>query len=420
MKTQPEPLFHGHTPQPGAAAEALIEKLGRALHRYGSPAHRLEEAMDLVARRLGLDGEFFSTPTAIFAAFRPVAATDRTAQRTILLRVEPGEVNLEKLSRLDQILSRVVRGELAPSAAATEVDAIVDAEARYGNLLSIFAFAFASGSTARFFGGGLGDVAAAAAIGFVIGILAIVMGRFPNTGRLFEACAAALTGFLVSAAIITSGAISSYIVTAAALIVLVPGLTLTVAMTELATRHLVSGSARLAGALMMFMSIAVGFALGDHLGDLLGPAGPPFVPPSQPYWTELVALVFSAAALLVLFRAHPKDYGWFLIAGSVALGGSRFGATHFGPHLGALVGAVLIGVGSNLFARLRDRPAAILQMPGLMLLVPGSLGFKSVTSLLENDTLSGVQTAFTVAMVAISLATGLLIANALLAPKRAL
>ena len=197
-----------------------------------------------------------------------------------------------------------------------------------------------------------------------------------------------------------------------------PGLTLTVAMTELATRNLVSGAARLSGAVLMFMTIGVGFALGNRLGVLA--FGEPLAasPSELPPWTELPALAVVAVALLILFRAHPKDFGWFLGAAALALYGSRAGTEILGPQLGALVGAVLVGVASNFFARVVRRPAAIVQMPGIMLLVPGSVGFRSVAELVQQDTLSGVQTAFSMVLVAISLVTGLLLANVLLPPRK--
>ncbi|MEO1366057.1 MAG: threonine/serine exporter family protein [Acidobacteriota bacterium] len=400
---------------------ALVAKLGQALHAYGSSAHRLEDALDLVSRRLGARGEFFSTPTAIFAAIgEPGGDADGRPPHTLLLRVEPGEVNLEKLAGLDAVLGQISRGELAVAAAAQRIDHIVEAEPRYGRLLTFLAFALASGGAARFFGGGPREFAAAAAIGLVTGLLAWVAEKLPNAGRLYETMAALVAAMLASAACAYFPPMAFPIVTLASLIVLVPGLTLTLAMTELATRNLVSGAARLAGALLMFMTMGVGFALGSRVGEAAW--GPPaaFVPPPQPFWSEAAALAVTAGALLVLFRAHPRDYGYFLFAATLALFGSRAGATLLGPQLGALIGAAAIGMTSNLLARLRDRPSLITQMPGLMLLVPGSLGFRSVAAMVEQDTLAGIQTAFTVVLVAISLVTGLLLANVLAPPRRIL
>ncbi|MEM1180796.1 MAG: threonine/serine exporter family protein, partial [Acidobacteriota bacterium] len=87
--------------RPETKVVALVAKLGQALHAYGSSAHRLEDALDLVSRRLGARGEFFSTPTAIFASIgEPGGDADGRPPHTLLLRVEPREINLEKLSAL--------------------------------------------------------------------------------------------------------------------------------------------------------------------------------------------------------------------------------------------------------------------------------------------------------------------------------
>lgn len=398
------------------AAEAFLAKLGRALQSYGSPAHRLEEAMTIVSERLGLVGQFFSTPTAMFASFE-----SETTQRTVLVRVEPGEVDLEKMSRLDAVLDEVVRGELSPQRGAARVDAIVAAPPRYGAVLTTLAFAMVSASASRFFGGGWREILASGVIGLLIGLLALVAGRFPSAGRLFEAAAALGAATATAAWSAFVAPIAVELVLLGALIVLVPGLTLTVALTELATRHLVSGSARLSGALLVFITMGFGVAVGNRLGaSLLGErirGAPPI--PLEP-WTEWLALGIAALALTVLFRAHPRDVGWVLAAGTLALLGGRLGALLLGPQLGALLGAALVGVGGNLFARLRRRPAAVVQMPGLILLVPGSIGFRGVSSMLAQDTVTGIQAVFTMALVAISLVTGLLIANVLVPPKRAL
>jgi uncharacterized membrane protein YjjB (DUF3815 family) len=56
-------------------------------------------------------------------------------------------------------------------------------------------------------------------------------------------------------------------------------------------------------------------------------------------------------------------------------------------------------------------------VPGLLLLVPGSIGFSSLTSLLDRQTLSGVEAAFRMTLVATSLVTGLLLSNVLVQPR---
>ncbi|MFN0062509.1 MAG: threonine/serine exporter family protein [Myxococcaceae bacterium] len=100
--------------------------------------------------------------------------------------------------------------------------------------------------------------------------------------------------------------------------------------------------------------------------------------------------------------------------------GGRIGSLALGPELGVFIGALLLGMGSNALARLLQRPSVVTLVPGLMLLVPGSIGFRSLFSLLEQNVVAGVGAAFSMLMVAVSLVAGLLTANAVLPSRGAL
>ena len=81
------------------------------------------------------------------------------------------------------------------------------------------------------------------------------------------------------------------------------------------------------------------------------------------------------------------------------------------------VGAWGLGCVSTLLARLRRRPAAVSLVPGLLLLVPGTLGIRSLQALVSKNVPVGVETAFTMALVATSLVVGLFLANLTLRPR---
>jgi uncharacterized membrane protein YjjP (DUF1212 family) len=383
------------------------------LHAYGYPAHRLEDALILLSRRLGLHGQFFSMPTALFASF------GEEDQRTFQIRVEPGGVNLEKLTLLEDVIHRLHRGELNLATGSARIDEIEAAPTPYGAALSTIAFALASGAASRFFGGGWREVAAATVIGLVIGLLALLAERVKGADRVFEPTAALAAAFLAAGAARWAGQLSAYTATMAGLIVLVPGFGLTVAMTELATRNLVSGISRLAGVSVTFLAIGLGVALGTRLGDKAFGTAVAVEPLGLPGWTLVVALVVAPLGFTVLLRAQPRDAGFIVLAGILAFLGARFGAQALGPELGAFVGALAVGVASNAYARALDRPAGVTLVPGILLLVPGSLGFRSLSSLMDQETVLGVEAAFRMTLIAVSLATGLLFSNVLL-PVRGL
>src|SRR5205814_832520 len=116
----------------------------------------------------------------------------------------------------------------------------------------------------------------------------------------------------------------------------------------------------------------------------------------------------SPLAFIVLMKARPRDAGWIVLACLVSFGGARFGAWLLGSELGAFIGAMMLGVAANFFARSQKRPSAIPLLPGLIVLVPGSIGFGSLAKFIEQDVVSGVEAAFNVALIAVALVTGLL------------
>jgi len=56
-------------------------------------------------------------------------------------------------------------------------------------------------------------------------------------------------------------------------------------------------------------------------------------------------------------------------------------------------------------------------MPGFIILVPGSVGYRSILALVEKDIIGGLETAFDVAVIGISLVAGFLISSMVPLPK---
>ena len=395
-------------------AVAYILNLGRALHACGYAAHRLEQVLGLAAERLGLEAQFFSTPTSIFISFGPI---DR--QRVYLLRVEPSEQDLGKLSALDRVTVKVARGEMTPAEGSTQIAVLSAAPSRYGRRATALAFGLASGAATRFLGGGLREIVAGTILGLIIGVLAALARRYAGFARVFEPLASFVAAFLATGAGVLVGPLSVFIATLAGIIVLVPGLTLTVAMTELSTRHLLAGTARMSAAFMTFLGITFGVALGNSVGVKFFGQPPLVEPASVPAWGNLLALAVAPLAFTVLLKASPREYPWFVVVGAIAFYASRLGSLAFGPELGSFVGALAVGISSNIFAKVMDRPSQLFLVPGILLLVPGSIGIRSLSALMEREVVSGIETAFRMIVIAVSLVAGLLMSNAL-TPRRRL
>ena len=73
---------------------------------------------------------------------------------------------------------------------------------------------------------------------------------------------------------------------------------------------------------------------------------------------------------------------------------------------------------SNIYARWANRPGATFRLPGLILLVPGSVGFKSLTFVFEKDVFLGLDTAFSMVTMIAALVAGLLLGNSVVPARQ--
>ncbi|MEO7361157.1 MAG: threonine/serine exporter family protein [Gemmatimonadaceae bacterium] len=405
-----------------SATQFLLE-LAKALHVHGTPANRLESSLESVATRLGLEAQFFSTPTSILVGIGPPVQ-----QQVHLMRVEPGGPNLGHLSQLSGITRDVVEGRADPAEGSRRIASLLSAPARWPTALRLLAYVLSSCAIASFLKVNRIDVAFAGLLGLVTGCLMIVAEGRESWSHVAEIVIA----FIVSTIAFTLDAFTDspagYATSLAGLAVLLPGLTLTIALTELSARHLASGTARLMGALVVFLSLGFGIALGARLGSAIGDtlsASFPvlishvattevFTAPhltDLPPWTEWLALLIAPLAFTVLLKAERRDAPLIVFAAALAYITARVAGASVGEELGAFLGALVVSAGSNISARYLKRSAMVTLTPGLLVLVPGSIGFRSVTFMLGQDVETGVATAFRVALIGISLAAGVLAGN---------
>lgn len=391
----------------------FVLRLAKALHSYGTPAYELERVINDVAKKLGFGLECFSLPTMItLSLFEP----DRHS--SFVIRVAPGDINLEKLTRSHDLAERVLHGEIDISAAARELNAITTAPPRWGQWAVIFSFGLVSSGVARVFGGDWAEMLSSLLIGLLVGGLAIWTARSLIWTYMFPTLAAALAALASYALASVFGHTSVFTTLVSGVIVLLPGLMITVGLAELATQNLVSGTARLSGAAILFVLMGFGVAIGDQLGVKLFPDLSYTAAKFLPAWTEWGAVLLAGLGFVALFQARMRDSFWVVLAGLIAYASARYGSSLLGPVAGAFCGAFVIGGVSHLFRFIFDRPNSIMLVPGIILLVPGSVGFRSLHALLEQNVVAGLDIAFQMILAGISLVIGLLLSSVFALPTR--
>jgi uncharacterized membrane protein YjjP (DUF1212 family) len=399
----------------------FVVELARRLHAYGTSAQRLEGAVSQVARRLRVEAEVWSNPTGLLMSFADIERGP-PHHITRVIRLEPGDTNLGRLARADAIAEDVLAGRRNIDAGLQALRALDRPPRRYAHLLAVLSFGLASASvTGLLPRTGWADLLTAAVLGMVIGVMTEFSATRPRWRDAHEAVAAFVATIAASAVATFIAPLSLQGVTIAALIVLMPGLTLTNAVTELAGQQLVSGTARFAGALTVLLKLTFGAIAGAQVVSLLGWTALPNTGALLPQWMPWLTLLAGSFAFAVLFKAARRDV--LLVMASVWLGYAAQRSVELLPALsstlpvGVFFAGIVVTAVANAYGRWRNRPGALVRVPGIILLVPGSLGFRSFNFVLERDVMLGLDTATAVITALIALVAGILVGS-LIWPSR--
>ena len=362
--------------------------------------------------RLGLAVQIFSLPTYLAISIGPL---DR--QRTFHLRVDPGFIQLSSRDTMHAIQRQVLEGDLTCAQGTRAFRELHLRPNDFGLLWQMLAYGLSAAAAARFFSGGIREIMASAILGMVIGTLVVLLNMRRDRAAVTEFIAGILAtmGAWMIAWIVPP--IGTNIVVLASIVSLLPGYTLTTSLTEVATRNLASGGSRFVGAAMTLLALGFGVAIGDkileHLPAIQNIVSEPLLP-----WTILPAAFSIAFAMLILLQAKIRDSFIILCAVLLGLYGARFGAVLVGPQLGVCIGAFLVSLTGNIFSHVTKRSPNMVIAPGLIPLVPGSLGMRGASALFHNDAASGASWAIAALVVAGSLVAGLLAANVFVPPRR--
>ena len=307
----------------------MLAALGKSLHQVGLPADRLEDALRRAAARQGTALQVFSLPTGIM-----LSVDAQPTPVTLLLRVPPGSVHLEQLSKLSAIAGRLIQGMLLPAQARAQIEQVMQAPVRWGRLATVLAYVLSAGAFAVFFGGALPEVTTGTIVGLAVGVLSVVTQQFHFSRMLFELAAATVAAVIANVAATLYTPFAEWIPLASGLIILLPGLALVDAIEELAHGHLASGSARLAGVGAVLLAMTFGALLGLVLIDTTAPDLEESHAAGLGTAYMAAALVAVAVGSTIRFRGRAVDVWVALAASAMALFGPRWEPTGWASSLG--------------------------------------------------------------------------------------
>lgn len=422
-KIDPAELAAAAAPAPRELGPALTDRphravflamLAEALSSYGMATHELEEGVARCAARLSIPVRISATPTSIVLMIGP-----EDDERTRLILPKAVGVNLTRLAELSRVAQRVEIGELTAREGIEEIRTALRTRPRPSLLAEATGAGALAAAVLVVLGGQPADLAAGGAVGALVALTLAVCARSGRFSRIGEFSAAAAAAALAALLDRFAGPVDVFPVTLAGLLPLLPGLSLTIAIAEIAAGSMVSGASRLIGALTVLLSLSFGVAVGVKLAGAEGLALSSGGSTVYPAWAMVLALLAAGFAMLIAFRARWRDLPVIIAACLLATFSARWAAGAFGPEFSALGGAFAVGLAAIAYERILRAPAQIVLLPGILILVPGSIGFRSVGTLMYDDVVSGVEGVFTMFIVAVGIVTGLLLASVLTPPTHA-
>jgi uncharacterized membrane protein YjjP (DUF1212 family) len=397
----------------------FILKLGKMLHKYGSPSFRLEAYLTEIATHFGLHASFNSTPTTLSIVLWSDRHEDEYNHSA---RMQPGELDMNSLSRTDELAYQLLSGDISLAEADKHLDEIDVMPSPYGKSLTGVAFSLSTSAFAMLMGAGWSEIIYSGLLGGMVYFWTLWALRSKRVNLMLEPVASFSVGFM--ACVInhySSSGFNIWLIILSSLIILVPGLSLTIGLAELSSRNLVSGTARVMDATMQLFKLYFGAFLGVSLGYQLFGQQELAIAVTLPFWVNWLGVFMLSVGLVAIFRTPMKHVPWAITSTFIAYAASTWSSSYLENGLGAFVGAFALGVFANIFSRIANAPSTIVAMPGLIVLVPGSKTYIGLNSFISGqDIIKTDHIAQETFLILMSLVAGLIFANVVMPSRKSL
>ena len=118
------------------------------------------------------------------------------------------------------------------------------------------------------------------------------------------------------------------------------------------------------------------------------------------------------------FQTSRRDLPWTVLVSGITYLSVLAGSAVLDSNMGNLLGAMVAVIIANFWARKTGRPASIVLIPSIVLLVSGSIGFRGIAYMAEGDVHLGVQQFFQMFVVAMTILAGIMIGYTIVKPER--
>ncbi|KAJ3218290.1 hypothetical protein HK099_005119 [Clydaea vesicula] len=423
----------------------------KALSKNGCPAHKIEFHLREIGSTLKLKSDYFILPAVIFINF---GDENISSTSTHLVKISFG-FNLSRLSAINNLCKKVGEGLISVKDSFVILKKIenskyffnkdglrflqTDEEAKknvthstWTKFLVLSSNFFGSRTSALItypltsmtlcimgFGGSWFEGFLSLFTGLVVAILTLLSIYVPQLGNIMEFASSFLIALLTRICqyyLIPEGyCINNLTVELAGLVILLPGLPLTFAITDISSKGMISGTVKLFHSLMTALLLGFGMQMGNSILFLaVNQFGDSCVatPPSQ-YWYFLLFPVLSFCVSCIL-QAPLKAFPSMMISSAAGFGitvklGTLLPSTVASANvqLPTILASFVVGIISNLYAKYSNDLAFSPLIAGIFFLVPGGVGVRSMLGFFSGDSLQATGFVFQMLVIGLAISVGL-------------
>lgn len=359
----------------------FIVLLGKALHTYGVPSYKSQQYLTAVAKKKGIQGSFMDSPTWINYLF--LEEDDQTYNH--IECVPPGELNLGSLSKIVEVTNMLLADKLSFSEAKNRIKNIESDKGDYSWVIDLLSFVLSAVSFSLILNANWTSAVISGITGVFVYGVTLLSHRSQYLRSTLELMVAFIATITIGVITLFVDDVNTSISILASIILFVPGLSLTVALEEITSKSLVSGTAKLFDALISLFKQFLGVALGVAILTPFVDIKPTYSEIDYPIWIDYLAIALLALSVSIVFKVRRKELIYCLITGF-----SSFTAvillSSFGVLISSFIGTIVTVMISKFLKYRTNSAELVFLVPGIVMLVPGSKAFLGLSSAIWNGT----------------------------------
>ena len=393
----------------------FLTELGKALIAAGISVTAVQSILEGITEAYNVKAEIIVFPTVLLIKLGNEESAPLTAANQL-----PGSLPLHQVSELYELIYKAEKAEISPAEGKKRVKEILSQKHRFGSagiLIGYILFAIGLGMLLQ---PTQQQLIASGGAGAIVGLLLILGKNNPRLGLVLPVVSALLVSIFIFWGIKQGLIVGSIAVLIPALAYFLPGATFTTGMFELASGNIISGSSRVIYGVAVLFLLLFGVLIGMQIIGLPQEE----VISTTPFnlfqgWIPFFGILIFAVGMYFFMSIRKKDLPWILLVLYIAFFGQQFGNYLIGGFSGAFFGSLLMTISGTLIGRSPIRtPSFVSILPAFWVLVPGSIGFISIASLVGQNYFSAVNNLTAVVMTVVAISLGLLVGAAIVEPLK--